>query len=43
MVIFREMGTEERRERERLARRELILASAKELFLKKGFGATTMD
>jgi AcrR family transcriptional regulator len=37
------MGTEERRERERSARQEAIMASAKELFFAKGFNATTMD
>jgi AcrR family transcriptional regulator len=37
------MGTEERREREKAARQEAIMASAKELFFTKGFNATTMD
>ena len=37
------MGIEDRRERERLARREAILAGARELFLSKGFNGTTMD
>ncbi len=37
------MGTEERREREKTARRATIIASAKELFVSKGFNATTMD
>jgi len=37
------MGTEERRERERSARQEAIMASARELFFTKGFNATTMD
>jgi AcrR family transcriptional regulator len=37
------MGIEERKERERLARREAILASAQGLFFTKGFIATTMD
>lgn len=37
------MGIEERRNREKLARREAIIACARELFLAKGFNATTMD
>jgi len=37
------MGTEERRERERSARYETIVASARELFFAKGFATTTMD
>jgi AcrR family transcriptional regulator len=37
------MGTEERRERERSARYETIVASARELFFAKGFTTTTMD
>ena len=37
------MGIEDRRERERLARREAILTGARELFLSKGFNGTTMD
>jgi TetR/AcrR family transcriptional regulator len=37
------MGTEERRERERSARHEVIMAGARELFFAKGFNATTMD
>lgn len=37
------MGIEERRNREKLARREAIIACARELFLSKGFNATTMD
>jgi AcrR family transcriptional regulator len=37
------MGTEERREREKQARQEAIMASAQELFFTKGFNATTMD
>jgi AcrR family transcriptional regulator len=37
------MGTEERREREKAARQEAIMASAKELFFAKGFAATTME
>jgi AcrR family transcriptional regulator len=37
------MGTEERRERERSARQEAIMASARELFFAKGFNATTME
>jgi AcrR family transcriptional regulator len=37
------MGTEERREREKAARQEAIMASAQELFFAKGFTATTMD
>ena len=37
------MGIEERKERERLARREAIMESAQELFFDKGFNATTMD
>jgi AcrR family transcriptional regulator len=37
------MGIEERKEREKLARREAIMESAQELFFAKGFNATTMD
>jgi AcrR family transcriptional regulator len=37
------MGTEERRERERSARYDTIVASARELFFAKGFTTTTMD
>jgi TetR/AcrR family transcriptional regulator len=37
------MGVEERKERERQARREAIMASAQELFFAKGFNPTTMD
>jgi TetR/AcrR family transcriptional regulator len=37
------MGTEERREREKAARQEAIMASARELFFAKGFAPTTMD
>src|SRR4030042_113865 len=37
------MGTEERREREKAARQEAIMASARELFFAKGFSPTTMD
>jgi AcrR family transcriptional regulator len=37
------MGTEERREREKAARQEAIMASARELFFAKGFTPTTMD
>jgi AcrR family transcriptional regulator len=37
------MGTEERRERERSARYDTIVASARKLFFTKGFNATTMD
>jgi len=37
------MGTEQRREREKFARREVIIACARELFLVKGFKGTTMD
>ena len=37
------MGTEERREREKAARQEAIMASAKELFFARGFTATTME
>jgi AcrR family transcriptional regulator len=37
------MGTEERREREKAARQEAIMESARELFFAKGFSATTMD
>jgi AcrR family transcriptional regulator len=37
------MGTEERRERERSARYDTIVASARELFFSKGFTTTTMD
>jgi len=37
------MGVEERKEREKQARRETIMASAQELFFAKGFNATTMD
>jgi TetR/AcrR family transcriptional regulator len=37
------MGIEERKEREKAARHEAIVASARELFFDKGFNATTMD
>jgi AcrR family transcriptional regulator len=37
------MGTEERREREKAARQEAIMVSARKLFFTKGFNATTMD
>jgi TetR/AcrR family transcriptional regulator len=37
------MGIEERKEREKQARREAIIASARETFFAKGFNATTMD
>ena len=37
------MGIEERKEREKQARREAIVASAREIFFAKGFNATTMD
>jgi AcrR family transcriptional regulator len=37
------MGIEERREREKAAREEAIMASARELFFAKGFTPTTMD
>lgn len=37
------MGIEERKEREKQARRETIMASAREFFFAKGFNATTMD
>ena len=37
------MGVEERKEREKQARREAIMASAQELFFAKGFNPTTMD
>jgi TetR/AcrR family transcriptional regulator len=37
------MGVEERKEREKQARREAIMASAREIFFAKGFNATTMD
>ena len=37
------MGIEERKEREKQARREAIMASAREFFFAKGFTATTMD
>jgi AcrR family transcriptional regulator len=37
------MGIEERKEREKAARQEAIMASARELFFAKGFNATTMD
>lgn len=37
------MGTTERRERERLARRGAILAAAKEVFFAKGLAAATVD
>jgi AcrR family transcriptional regulator len=37
------MGIEERKEREKQARREAIMGSARELFFAKGFNATTMD
>lgn len=37
------MGVAARRERERLARRQSILTAAYELFIEKGYDATTMD
>ena len=37
------MGTAERREREKQQRIEDILDAAEEVFMKKGFGAATMD
>ena len=37
------MGIEERKEREKQARRETIMESAREFFFTKGFNATTMD
>ena len=37
------MGIEERKEREKQARREGIRTSAREIFFAKGFNATTMD
>jgi TetR/AcrR family transcriptional regulator len=37
------MGIEERKEREKQARREAIRGSAREIFFAKGFNATTMD
>lgn len=37
------MGIEERKEREKQARREAIMAGAQELFFAKGFNAATMD
>jgi AcrR family transcriptional regulator len=37
------MGVSERRIRERLDTRQSILASARELFLLKGFEATTLE
>ena len=37
------MGIEERREREKAARQEAIMASARELFFTRGFTPTTMD
>lgn len=37
------MGIEERKEREKQARRKAIVASAREIFFAKGFNATTMD
>jgi AcrR family transcriptional regulator len=37
------MGIEERKEREKQARREAIMGSAREFFFAKGFNATTMD
>jgi AcrR family transcriptional regulator len=37
------MGIEERKEREKQARRETIRGSAREIFFAKGFNATTMD
>jgi len=37
------MGIEERKEREKQARREAIMASAREFFFAKGFNPTTMD
>jgi TetR/AcrR family transcriptional regulator len=37
------MGIEERKEREKQARREAIRVSAREIFFAKGFNATTMD
>jgi len=40
---FYAMGIEERKEREKLARREAIRGSAREFFFGKGFSATTMN
>ena len=37
------MGIEERREREKRERRELILKSAMQVYLEEGYHATTMD
>lgn len=37
------MGTKERKEREKQARRQLIFDKAKKLFLKKGYADTSMD
>ena len=37
------MGIEERKEREKQARRKAIVESAREIFFAKGFNATTMD
>ena len=37
------MGVEERKEREKQARREAIMESAREIFFAKGFNAATMD
>jgi AcrR family transcriptional regulator len=37
------MTTKERKEREKLARREAILEAAREVFFKNGFQTTTMD
>lgn len=37
------MGVEERRQRERAARRKQILQAAREVFMQKGFGSATMD
>jgi AcrR family transcriptional regulator len=37
------MGIEERKEREKQARRETIMGSARELFFAKGFNTATMD
>ncbi|MBN1850960.1 MAG: TetR/AcrR family transcriptional regulator [Deltaproteobacteria bacterium] len=37
------MSTKERKERERLARKQAILDAAREVFFEKGFQATTMD
>ena len=37
------MGTSERKEREKLQRRQEIIDSAEKVFFSKGFGNTTMD